>query len=120
MRSKTLRMIRAGVINIDGILQLPADCRDPKQQSHMATYLQEHVSFFDSYPKDFMLGICRVMEFEKYDRGDILMRKGEKGDKMYISLRGRLGIYLGSSEEILTRDPIATLNAFAVVGDKAL
>ena len=67
-----------------------------------------------------MLGICRVMEYEQYGQGDVLMRKGEKGDKMYVSLRGRLGIYLGSSVEILKRDPIAILNAFAVVGDKAL
>ena len=48
------------------------------------------------------------------------MWKGEKGDKMYISLGGRLGIYLGNTPGILARDPIAILNPFAVVGDKAL
>ena len=48
------------------------------------------------------------------------MRKGEKGDKMYISLEGKLGIYLSNSIEALEQNPIAILNPFAVVGDKAL
>ena len=48
------------------------------------------------------------------------MWKGEIGDKMYISLCGRLGIYLGNTPEILAKNPIAILNPFAVVGDKAL
>ena len=30
MRKRTLRLIKAGVINMDEILKMPADCRDPK------------------------------------------------------------------------------------------
>ena len=36
------------------------------------------------------------MEFIEFDQNDILMNKGEKGDRMYINLKGRLGIYLDS------------------------
>ena len=48
------------------------------------------------------------------------MNKGEKGDKMYINIRGRLGIYLDSKKETLESDPIAVLKHFSTVGDKAL
>ena len=42
---------------------------------------------------------------------------GDLGDKMYFSIRGRLGIYLSKEVE---GDPIAVIPEFSTVGERAL
>lgn len=42
---------------------------------------------------------------------------GDPGDKMYFSIRGRLGIYL--SKEV-HGDPVAIIPEYSTVGDRAL
>ena len=48
------------------------------------------------------------------------MWKGDVGDKMYISIQGKLGIYLGNDKETLLGDPIAIVPEFTAIGEKAL
>lgn len=48
------------------------------------------------------------------------MWKGDPGDKMYISIKGRMGIYLGVTQEVLTSQPIAIVPEYTALGEKAL
>jgi CRP-like cAMP-binding protein len=57
------------------------------------------------------------MHCEKFQQGEVLMKKGEEGDKMYISFQGRLGVYLKDNFE---EEPIAWIQPFKAVGERAL
>jgi signal-transduction protein with cAMP-binding, CBS, and nucleotidyltransferase domain len=48
------------------------------------------------------------------------MRKGEPGDRMYVLIKGRLGIYIDDSPYGLASDPIAVIEKFKAVGERAL
>ena len=48
------------------------------------------------------------------------MYKGEVGDKMYISIQGKFGIYLDSSKESLLNDPVTVIPEFTAIGERAL
>jgi CRP-like cAMP-binding protein len=45
------------------------------------------------------------------------MKKGDLGDKMYISFQGSLGVYLNDN---LDEHPIALIAPFKTVGERAL
>lgn len=48
------------------------------------------------------------------------MWQGDPGDKMYISIKGRMGIYLGVTEEVLSNQPIAIVPEYTALGEKAI
>jgi len=48
------------------------------------------------------------------------MWKGEIGDKMYISIKGKFGIYLDNTHECLLNDPIAIIQEYTAIGERAL
>ena len=48
------------------------------------------------------------------------MRKGDIGDKMYISIKGKFGIYLDNTNECLLGDPVATIPEYTAIGERAL
>jgi CRP-like cAMP-binding protein len=39
------------------------------------------------------------MHCQIFQQGDILMRKGDEGDRMYISFQGSMGVYLNDDFE---------------------
>tara|TARA_B110000285_G_scaffold211316_1_gene253903 strand:+ start:1730 stop:2002 length:273 start_codon:yes stop_codon:yes gene_type:complete len=48
------------------------------------------------------------------------MWKGDIGDKMYISIQGRFGIFLDNTEECLLNDPVAIIPEYTAIGERAL
>lgn len=48
------------------------------------------------------------------------MWKGEIGDKMYISIKGKFGIYLDVTNECLNNDPVAVVPEYTAIGERAL
>lgn len=64
-----------------------------------------------------MISIAEVVQFEKFEQNTVIMRMGDLGDKMYFSIRGRLGIYLSKEVE---GDPVAVIPEFSTVGERAL
>ena len=68
---------------------------------------------------EFMQAVAEKMECKIFKRGDILMRKGDKGDRLYIAIKGRLGIN-NSAQVSEDEQPIAVIAPFTAVGDKAL
>lgn len=67
--------------------------------------------------RDFMVSIAEVVKFEEFEQNTVIMRMGDLGDKMYFSIRGRLGIFLSKEVE---GDPVAVIPEFSTVGERAL
>ena len=74
----------------------------------------------DFLDKDFMISLAEKMQCEVFKPGDILMHKGDLGDKMYVILRGQLGVYMKKNPIIKVDSPVAVLGQYHVVGERAL
>ena len=48
------------------------------------------------------------------------MRKDDPGDRMYIPVKGHLGIWLSRDPDVLREEPIAMVHEFEAVGERAL
>jgi len=59
-----------------------------------------------------MLSVAEKTECKIFKQYDIIMKKGEKGDRMYVSMQGKLGIYLDVKPNLLTDEPIAVLGEY--------
>ena len=47
-----------------------------------------------------MLSVAEKIECKVFKQHQIIMRKGEKGDRMYVSMQGKLGIYLDAKPNL--------------------
>lgn len=117
---KQVRMVIKGVVNINQIAQTHADLRTKEQIGFLAAYLVYKVDFFktDSFTdQEYMMSVAERMHCHIFKQGDIIMRKGDIGDNMYISIQGKLGVYLKDNFET---DPIAIIPTFKAMGERAL
>ena len=115
-----MRQIKLGIIDISYVMQLPPEKRTHEQAVQLSYYLHEKVPFFgnqDFPDRDFMVSIAEVVKFEEFEQNTVIMRMGDLGDKMYFSIRGRLGIFLSKEVE---GDPVAVIPEFSTVGERAL
>lgn len=120
---KSIRIIKKGIIDIDEIIRLPMDKRSKEQIFHLSCYLTYKVDFFkneDFLDREFMLSVAERMECVCYKQYEAVMRKGEEGDKMYISVQGQLGIFLMERPNFATDSPVAMLGEFKAVGERAM
>jgi hypothetical protein len=120
---KRIRLIQTGQVDITEIAKTPVELRNVTQNSYLASYLLYQIDFFkiEAFSdREFLQSISEVMQSEHFNQGDILMRKGDKGDKMYISFSGRLGIYLSNDPETLKGQPVSIIPEFVAVGERAL
>ena len=89
----------------------------------LAYYLNYTIDFFRNenfLDKEFMHSVAEKMECKIFRQNDILMRKGDPGDRMYVLIKGKLGIYIDDSPSGLMRDPIAVVEKYKAVGERAL
>lgn len=117
------RQIKIGIIDIMSIIQKVPDKRTPENCLHLSIYLQQRVDYFmnnDFLDKEFMISLAEKMQCEVFKPGDILMRKGDIGDKMYVIIQGHLGVYMKKNPIIAVDSPVAILGEFHVVGERAL
>ena len=99
----------------------PSELRSRKMCEQLACYLSYKVEFFRSagvFEKEFLCSVAEKVEAHVFKQGDVLMRKGERGDRMFVSLRGTLGIFI--NEFTRGRVPDALLGEFKAVGEKSL
>lgn len=120
---KTIRMIMKGIIDILDILKKPPEKRSREQNLHLACFLSYKIEFFKTdefFDAEFMHDVAEKVETRVYKQNDIIMRKGEVGDRLFISIKGQLGVYVNDSPEDLKKDPIALIKEFRVVGERSL
>ena len=81
-------MIMKGVVDITKIARTKTDLRTKEEIGFLAAYLVYKVDFFktDSFTdQEYMMSLAERMHCQVFRQGDILMRKGDEGDRMYIS-----------------------------------
>ena len=115
-------MIKMGAIDIFKIMKTHPEKRTIEEILYLSYYLTEKVAFFkneDFLDKEFMISVAEKVKFEKYEEYDVIMLKGDVGDKMYISIQGTFGVYLDKSE-FLQNDPVAVIPEYTAIGERAL
>ena len=115
-------MIKMGAIDIFKIMKTHPEKRTIEEILYLSYYLTEKVAFFkneDFLDKEFMISVAEKVKFEKYEQYDVIMLKGDVGDKMYISIQGTFGVYLDKSE-FLQNDPVAVIPEYTAIGERAL
>lgn len=109
-----------GLIDIIQIAKIQPEYREKEQIGLLAAFLVHKVDFFknDSFTDpEYMKSIAERMSCHTFQKGQILMRKGDEGDRMYISFQGSLGIYLKND---FSEDPVAIVQPYRAVGERAL
>ncbi len=74
--------------------------KDPDQLAQRLTVLQQ-VDVFKDLPEDTLAEICKVMDEEIKVREEVVFRKGDEADAMYIIVRGSVRVHVG--DHVLTR-----------------
>jgi hypothetical protein len=118
-----MRMIKMGAIDILKIMRTHPEKRTIEEILYLSYYLTEKVAFFkneDFLDKEFMISVAEKVKFEIYEQSDVIMYKGDVGDKMYISIQGKFGIYLDVTTECLLNDPVAVIPEYTAIGERAL
>mmetsp|Transcript_136012 Transcript_136012/g.290766 ORF Transcript_136012/g.290766 Transcript_136012/m.290766 type:complete len:812 (-) Transcript_136012:100-2535(-) len=57
----------------------------------------KHIAFFPKLARPEQLGLCRKMTLEEFERGEIVFKYGDAGDKFYIILLGGVALHFPSS-----------------------
>jgi hypothetical protein len=60
--------------------------------------LAAQVPFFKSLNKSLREEVSHLLDIEYHDRGGIVFRQGQPGDKFYVLNEGRIGIYTGKGQ----------------------
>jgi len=116
-------MIAKGMIDIMSIIKKPAVKRNHEEMTQLAYFLQYRVEFFrgeDTVGHEFVMALAERMECKTYKKHDVLMRMGDVGDRMYISVQGHLGIWLSPYPNLKNDKPVGTKHEFEAVGELAL
>lgn len=115
-------MIQAGLIDIQEIALRPSDQRTREACEKLACFLSYKMEFFRSegvFEKEYLISVAEKIEARQFSQNEVLMKKGEIGDKMFVSIRGTLGIYF--NEHFQTDEPPNVLvKEYKVVGERSL
>lgn len=87
----------------------------------LACYLSYKIEFFRSegiFEKEYLCSVAEKLESHEFKQGQVLMRKGEPGDRMYVSLQGHLGVYI--KDYRVGQEPDAIIGEFKAFGEKSL
>ena len=64
------------------------------------------------------MSIADKIKTRVFKQNEIIMRKGEIGNEMYVSIKGKLGVYLENFD--IKKRPAHIVEEFNVVGEKSL
>ena len=60
----------------------------------MRMHLKTNVPFFANYLGSVLENIYKVMEQRLYNKGEIIVRRGEVGTEMFVVIAGTVGVYM--------------------------
>ncbi len=69
---------------------------------------------------EFVMALAERIEAETFKQHHILMRRGDLGDRMYIPVKGHLGIWLSPNPDVTKERPVGLKHEFEAVGELAL
>lgn len=95
-------------------LQDPPNRRREPQLLQLASFLS-HLKFFNGLDErtEVVRACCKQLTHEAWQKGDVVFRKGDPGDKFYIILAGTLGVYINTTvtREVQQDNGIALLKS---------
>ena len=60
-------------------------------------HLQENVPFFANYSGQTLENIASQLHQHVYDTDEIIIKKGDLGDELYVIMVGEVGVYIDDS-----------------------
>ena len=110
------RMKKQGEHTVKTILLQDKDTRTDSETFYLRMHLKVNVPFFAFYDGIILKRIVNCLKQREYKPGDMIIRKGDIGEEMYINIVGDVGIYL---DEKLT-SCAAVLRENKVFGESSL
>jgi uncharacterized protein YnzC (UPF0291/DUF896 family) len=120
---KTIRMIMKGIIDIFDILLMPPEKRSREQNCQIACFLSYKIDFFrtdEFFDAEFMYDIAERIETRTYRHKERVLTKGEVNDRLFVSLKGKLGVYRDDAPGALDKPPSSVVDEFTVIGERSL
>ena len=81
---KFTRMQKMNEYKIKDILKISPKLRDSNQSFYLRMHLQQNVPFFANYGGSTLQNITDQLHQKVYDKGEIILKKGDIGDELYI------------------------------------
>ena len=84
------------------LLQKTRNIRNPRDIKIISDYLTEHFEYFkkiETTEPEKLDKLCKVVNIEKYTKGDPIIQYGEIGEKFYIVFKGSVEVYKPNYEE---------------------
>jgi CRP-like cAMP-binding protein len=106
--------LHTGETDIGRICSKPHKQRDSIENRELCTWCRS-CAFFKAFSELTTAEVCSRLSTQYYAPGDALIREGEVGDKMFILIKGRVGIY--KKGVVGSLDTIGPAN---IVGETAL
>lgn len=60
----------------------------------------EDIAYFEKQGLEVHFRCCKYMRYERVNEGEVVFRRGEKGEKFYIILQGRVSIEYENDVEV--------------------
>ena len=79
-------------------------------------FLRYRVPFFKAFQKEVIKMLTERLTFIEFQEKEVVMRKGDEGDCMYLILAGEVGIYMDTE----FNNCIVLLGEKKVFGERAL
>ena len=57
-------------------------------------HLQLNVPFFANYSGQVLANVCNQLQQRVYDKGEIIFRKGDLGEELFVIMIGEAGVYV--------------------------
>ena len=86
-----------------------------EEQFYFRMYLQIKIPFFEQYDRLTMTNICKNLKQKVYDRGEVIVYKGEKSDCMLVILFGQANVYEDDGENCIN-----VISENMSIGERAL
>ncbi|XP_052217080.1 uncharacterized protein LOC127834962 isoform X3 [Dreissena polymorpha] len=70
------------------------DVRPEFECDAMVPWFRDHCALFTDLPEEIVADVIRHCGFERKRKDDVLIKQGEIGDRLYITLKGQVSIYV--------------------------
>jgi len=109
-------MQKGGKYSVKKIIKVEVVDRTEAQHFYLRMHLKIHVPFFANYEGVTLHNICNHLKQKVFDRGDVIVQKGEMGEEMYVILLGEVGVYF--DDEL--QNCVVSLGENKVFGERSL
>lgn len=109
-------MMKSGSYSVKQILKTEVHDRTENEKFFLRQHLKLNVPFFGNYEGSILNNICNQLHQRMYNKGEVIVRKGDVGNEMFVILVGEVGVYFDDD----LKHCIVELNENKTFGDRSL